>query len=222
MYPPRDLDRLLSLYRAATEAGRYLAIDLKQAYLLKLFQDSATYKGVYPRVDDKGIKIYASRKSWGLIDKDIDSWSKKQRDADYHNWEKEFLDLPNAVNCCDISANQKEFVMFCSDYSLQNLIDIRPNKGSRYIRSSTEPFDDEMKFDEARVRRWIEHFGLISSEDDWHHVHVSGHADGTQLKRLIEGSNSKCLIPIHTEHEEYHQKWHPNVHLVQPSQTLQF
>ena len=222
MYPPRDLDRLLSLYLAATEAGRYLAIDLKQAYLLKLFQDSARYRGVYPRIDDKGIKIYASRKSWGLIDKDINSWSMKQRDSDYHNWEKEFLDLPNAVNCRDISANQKDFVIFCSDYSLQNLIDIRPNEGSRYIRSSTEPFDDEMKFDEARVRRWIEHFGLISSEDDWHHVHVSGHADGPQLKGLIEGSNSKCLIPIHTEHEEYHQKWHPNVHLVELNQSLSF
>ena len=34
-YPPRDLDRLLSFYKAATESGRDLVIDLKQAYLLK-------------------------------------------------------------------------------------------------------------------------------------------------------------------------------------------
>lgn len=222
MYPPRDLDRLLSLYNAANKAGRYLVIDLKQAYLLKLFQASDRFRGVYPRVDDKGIKIYASRKSWGLIDKDLNIWSRKQRDVDYHNWEKEFLDLPNMVSGRDISAKQKDFVFFCSDYSLQNLIDIRPNEGSRYIRSSTEPFDDEMKFDEARVRRWIEHFGLISSDDDWHHVHVSGHADGNQLKGLIEGSHAKRLIPIHTEHEEYHKKWHPNVLTVQLNQTIGF
>ena len=211
MYPPRDLDRLLSLYHAATNAGRYLVIDLKQAYLLKLFQSSERYRGVYPRVEDRGIRIYASRKSWGLIDKDVRTWSEKQREGDYHPWEREFLNLPNTVNCHDVSANQKDFVFFCSDYSLQSLIDIKPNEESRYIRSSTEPFDDEMKFDEARVRRWIEHFGLISSEDDWHHVHVSGHGDGNQLKGVIEGSKAKCVVPIHTEHEEYHQKWHSNV-----------
>jgi hypothetical protein len=27
-------------------------------------------------------------------------------------------------------------------------------------------------------------------------------------------SNSKKLIPIHTHHDEYHKKWHSNVHIV--------
>jgi len=36
-----------------------------------------------------------------------------------------------------------------------------------------------------------------------------------QIKKVIDGSKSKALIPIHTEHEEYHKKWHPNVKEVQ-------
>lgn len=37
-YHTRDLDRLLSFYNAAVKCNRDLVIDLKQAYLLKLFQ----------------------------------------------------------------------------------------------------------------------------------------------------------------------------------------
>jgi len=45
-------------------------------------------------------------------------------------------------------------------------------------------------------------------------VHVSGHGDGEQIKHVIDGANAKKLIPIHTQHDEYHKKWHSNVHTV--------
>lgn len=64
-YPTRDLDRLLSFYNAAKESNRDLAIDLKQAYLLRLFQTSEKWRNVYPAPDDKRIKIFCARKSWG-------------------------------------------------------------------------------------------------------------------------------------------------------------
>ena len=35
-----------------------------------------------------------------------------------------------------------------------------------------------------------------------------------QIKRVIDGASSKKLIPIHTHHDEYHKKWHSNVHTV--------
>ena len=38
-YPIRDLDRLMSFYLAAKNSGRYLVVDMKQAYLLKLFSN---------------------------------------------------------------------------------------------------------------------------------------------------------------------------------------
>jgi ribonuclease J len=72
-----------------------------------------------------------------------------------------------------------------------------------------------MRLDQRRVKRWLIHFGLIDSESEWHHIHVSGHGSGDQIKRVIDGSKAKALVPIHTEHEEYHKKWHPNVKEVQ-------
>lgn len=61
------------------------------------------------------------------------------------------------------------------------------------------------------MKRWMTHFGLIASEDDRNHTHVPGHGSGDQIKKVIEGSRAKKLIPIRTEHEEYHEKWHDDV-----------
>jgi ribonuclease J len=210
-YPTRDLDRLLSFYNAAVQSGRYLVIDLKQAYILKLFQESESSGKIYPKPTDKRIKIYIPKKKWGLIDKDLTQWGKKLVLEDYFNWASEFLDYENRLDYRDVTQNQKDMIFYCSDFQVQELIDVRPMENSSYIRSSTEPFDDEMELDQRRVKRWLVHFGLLKKEEEWNHIHVSGHGSGDQIKKIIEGSNSKSLIPIHTEHEEFHKKWHENV-----------
>ena len=64
------------------------------------------------------------------------------------------------------------------------------------------------------------HFGLIRKEAEWHHIHVSGHGSGDQIKKIIDGRDSKVLVPIHTEHEEFHKKWHNNVKEVTINSSL--
>lgn len=219
-YPTRDLDRLLSFYNAAIQSGRTLVIDLKQAYILKLFQTSESSRNAYPKPTDRRIKIYIPKKKWGLIDKDLTQWGKKLVLEDYFSWASEFLDYENRIDYRDVIQNQKEMIFYCSDFQVQELIDIRPKENSSYIRSSTEPFDDEMELDQKRVKRWLVHFGLLNKEEEWNQIHVSGHGSGDQIKKVIEGSKSKKLIPIHTEHEEYHKKWHPNVTSVMLNQSI--
>jgi ribonuclease J len=219
-YPVRDLDRLLSFYLAAKKTGRYLVVDMKQAYLLKLFDSSTTLKGQYPSPRDPNLKIYIPKGSWGLLDKDLEKFSQRQLVMDYDGWQQEFLDYPNVVDYRDVLKNQKDFVFYCSDYKLQELIDVKPKEGSSYIRSLTEPFDEEMELKEEQIKNWLEHFGLITKERQWHQIHVSGHGDSTQIKKVIEETKSKKLIPIHTEHEEYHKKCHPNVKTVNQSDSV--
>lgn len=219
-YPVRDLDRLLSFYLAAKKTGRYLVVDMKQAYLLKLFDSSNVLRGQYPSPRDPNLKIYIPKGSWGLLDKDLEKFSQRQLVMDYDDWQQEFLDYPNAVDYRDVLKNQKDFVFYCSDYKLQELIDVKPKEGSTYIRSLTEPFDEEMELKEEQIKNWLEHFGLITKERQWHQVHVSGHGDQGQIKKVVKETKSKKLIPIHTEHEEYHKKWHPNVKSVNQSDSV--
>lgn len=219
-YPTRDLDRLLSFYNAAKEGGRELVIDMKQAYILKLFQTSDHLKTSYPRPDDKHIRIYIPRKKWGILGRDLEVWTDKLLFEDYFEWEKEFLSFPNSTDYRHVSAHQKELVFSCNDFQLKELVDVRPEPGSQYIRSTTEPFDDEMELSEGRVINWLVHFGLIQKKKQLTRSHVSGHGDGNQIKKVVEGANAKKLIPIHTEKEGYHKKWHRNVKLVRPGKTL--
>ena len=221
-YPIRDLDRLQSFYLAAKNSNRYLVIEPRQAYLLKLFSESDTLRWLYPNPKDEHIKIYIPKGTWGIVNKDINHYTKKILDEDYKTWFREFLDYDNAVEYTQVREKQNEMMLSLGDFKLQELIDIKPNEGSCYIRSLTEPFDSEMEFKQNRIRNWLEKFRLITSEKDWHHVHVSGHGDGTQIKSVIDGTNPKKVIPIHTsvENEIYHKKWHNNVTSVKQGHSV--
>ncbi len=152
---------------------------------------------------------------------DHSKYSMNEIQSDYKNWEREFLDYPNFVDYTDIKKNPKKYLFYCSDFQLQNLIDIQPDEKSSYIRSSTEPFNDEMKIDQERIKRWLIHFGLISKSGNWNTIHVSGHGSGDQIKKVIDESNPETLIPIHTEHEDYFDTLHNHVQKVTLNQTLQ-
>ena len=147
-----------------------------------------------------------------LIDKDVNIWTKKQLLQDYLNWMDEFIDYPNSVFYKEIrDGKQNEFLFYCSDFQIQELIDIKPKNNSAYFRSSTEPFNEETKLDHQRVKKWLSHFGLLKNLDDWYQVHVSGHGSQDQLKKIVQDSKAKRVIPVHTENEDYYSKCHNNV-----------
>ena len=77
-------------------------------------------------------------------------------------------------------------------------------------KKSFEPFNEDMKLDQERVKRWLVHFGLLTRATEWNHIHVSGHGSRDQLGKIIQNSKSDKVIPIHTEHEEYYNKFHNN------------
>ena len=212
-YPVRDLDRFLSLYNAAVRSGRYMLIDFKQAYLLKRFESSRENRGAYPRLDDPNIKIFLPRMNKGLAGAKKGAWDDSLMVGDYsERWKKEIINgKAEQATYSDVKAAQKGYVLYCNDYNLQQLIDIRPEGGSSYIHSSTEPFSDEMELGHDRIKRWLHHFGLIRDEESWITLHVSGHGTGDQIKRVAKESNAKNIIPIHTEHSDRFAHWHDSV-----------
>lgn len=212
-YPVRDLDRFLSLYNAAVRSGREMLIDFKQAYLLRLFESSEESKGAYPRLDDPNIKVFLPRMGKCLAGAEKGTWDDKLLMKDYSDqWKKDLIDsVAGQATHADVRAAQKKYVLYCSDWNLQQLIDVKPEEGSSYIHSSTEPFSDEMELDHNRIKRWLHHFGLIKDEGSWTSLHVSGHGTGDQIEKVVRGSNAKKLIPIHTELGNRFEHWHDGV-----------
>jgi ribonuclease J len=217
-YPVRDLDRLLSFHRAALATGRNLVIDVKQAHILELFNNSTKLKGRYPSPHAKGIKVYLPRKSWGLLGKKSTEWDEKLRTEDYRDLERDWFERGDYVDHQYVGSHQKDTIFFLSDYRLQELIDVLPKAGSTYIRSTTEPYDDEQELNEQNIRNWTDHFGLKWSGE---RLHVSGHGDQSQIGRLVQETRAGFVVPIHTEHEELFQQWHGDVRTVGLNDTIE-
>ena len=193
-YPPKDIERMRTFHEVAKKHHRKLVITLKQAHLLKLLQDT---DADVPALDDPHIAIYADRKRWGLITKS--DWPSEIAQQDYDLWEREFLNYPNCVTCDDIRRNQREYIVRIDFFSMTDLVDIQPKPGSCYIRSITEPFDEEGEIQREKCENWLKLFGLYP----YHQIHTSGHASESDIVNLIEKMAPKVLIPIHTVKPEF-------------------
>ncbi|MFH8119737.1 MAG: MBL fold metallo-hydrolase RNA specificity domain-containing protein, partial [Candidatus Aenigmatarchaeota archaeon] len=75
------------------------------------------------------------------------------------------------------------------------LKELEPPKGSIFILSSSEPFDEERGLAFDRLINWLEFLGIPSSQ-----VHSSGHIDIFSLKNFINQIKPKIVIPIHTSY----------------------
>ncbi len=178
-----DVDRFRTFYEAAKENGRVLAISMRQAYLLSKL--GAEGRISIPNIaHDKNIMVYQR--------------SKKR----YFEWEKKVLSFENIVEASDIRKMQKRAVLVTSTWDFKELIDIRPEPGSCFILSMSEPFTEEQEFEFERVINWLDHFGL-----PMYHIHCSGHIMPGELKAAIDTVKPKMLYPIHTEHPEMYAKF---------------
>jgi len=195
-YPWKDIERLRSFHEVAKSTGRKLALNLKQAYLLQKLNGSDAGA---PALDDENIVIYVDRKGWGLITKtDRQAYPENIVNQDYATWERGYLNRPNCVTCDDIHRNQGDYIIRTDFFDLTDLINIRPNAGSSYIWSKTEPFDEDAEMEQTKVEHWLEHFGLMPYEK----AHVSGHASGPEINALVQEIKPKQLFPVHTEKPE--------------------
>ncbi len=178
-----DVDRLRTFYEAASENGRILAVSLKQAYMLKHLKDA---KGMnVPDVEkDSNIVIYRREKKR------------------YYDWEKEVLEMPNVKDAEDVRKDQSKFIVVSLFSDLKELICIRPEPGSCYLYSSSEPFNEEMELEFDKFQNWLDHFAL-----PMYHAHASGHIMPNELRSVISAIKPKKIIPMHTEHAEMFSKW---------------
>lgn len=194
-FPSRDLARLKTFQDIAKKTGRKLVLSFKQAYILEQFSEIG---GNYPGLDDPQLCFFANRKSWGLIGRD--DYPDNIREQDYRTWEREYLNRKNTVNYRDLKNHQDEYMFYCNYFQLNELIDIEPSPGSRYIRSITEPFNEEMWLNLERAKNWLNLYKLdLYGLDENDQIHASGHASGPEIFKMLEHIKPKTIYPVHTE-----------------------
>lgn len=178
----RDIDRLKTFHGLCKETGRCLVIPPSTAYLLKQLQEDKHLEVPDP-LSDSCVRVYFKRKKGG-----------EYLEKEYFKWEREFL--PRMITADEIRANPSGFLLYLTLYQFGELIDIRPEPGTPYIHSMSEPFSDE-DIEDAVKQNWIKHFQL-----DFHQIHASGHASRPELEEIVRMINAKKVFPVHTEHPE--------------------
>jgi len=179
-----DVDRIRTFYEVAKSNDRLLAISLKQASILrKLSADPAL--GL-PRILGSDPNLVVFRRS-------------KKR---YYDWEEEVMSEIRTIDSNELRKDQRRFIVAFSMPDFKELVDIRPEPGSVFVLSMSEPFNEEQEFEFERLRNWLDHFGL-----PMYHVHCSGHIMPSELKQTIERVRPKRLFPIHTEHPGLYAKY---------------
>jgi len=190
----RDMDRFRSFYNVAKNNGRKIVVSPKTAYLLsKLVEDKRL--DLPNPIKDRDVLVYYKRKKSGRF-----------LEKDYYVWEREFMD--KMVTFQFVHENQSKLIMDLDFYQFAELIDIKPDPGSHFIHSMSEPFSEEDIEDQV-MHNWLDHFKM-----HFHQLHASGHMNKQQITGLIEHVKPNRIFPIHTENQQLFTKTSKNVQLI--------
>jgi ribonuclease J len=180
---PKDVDRMRSFRDVARSVKRKFVVSAKVAHLLGMLQDDPNIDAPDP-LKDPNMLVYVRRMA----------------KPDRVKYEKEYLDM---MSSCDrvvdsdyVRDHQRE-LMFHTDFSqLTELIDIKPAPGSLFIRSKSEPFEED-DVQEDVLQNWVNWFRL-----DFKNAHASGHASMKEVFGAVRRVAPRKVIPVHTEHPE--------------------
>ncbi|MBU1159320.1 MAG: hypothetical protein KKE24_08275 [Candidatus Thermoplasmatota archaeon] len=178
---PKDLDRMRTFRDIATETGRKFVVSAKVANLLEMFQSDPGIDAPDP-MNDPNMLVYV----------------RKMARPDKVRYEKKYVDMlgssDHVVDSEYVRNNQSKLLFHTDFFQLTELIDIKPKGESLFIRSKSEPFEEDDVQEEV-LQNWISWYKL-----DFRQAHASGHADMNEVLAAIDEISPEAVIPIHTEH----------------------
>jgi ribonuclease J len=217
----KDIARFQTIAEVAKETGRILAANPKAVFLYKTLTER--YPHLFPAIEDLGpVRVYVERA--GSMTYSPDDY-KPYELGPFTEWPEEWIprikeewEEPGSpevrralewyyggARAYEIRRNPSRYIVQLGFYQIQELIDLEPPPGSVYVKCATEPFSDEMRIDEQRLRAWLTRFGVESrgeEEDSLLRAHISGHASGADLLEWIADMRPSLVIPIHTTRPE--------------------
>jgi ribonuclease J len=169
----QNVDRIVSIFRAAKRTGRTLVIDLYAAAVLE-----ATGNANLPQSHWDGIALFVPHAQRLHIKKNtlFDLLSKHSN---------------NRVFEGDLNRAPDRYALLFRPLHRKDLERASCLAGAHYIYSQWEGYWDQGKYD--NLRRWIASHGIPRTC-----IHTSGHASPLDLKAFVQAIDSKRVVPIHS------------------------
>jgi len=197
---PKDVDRMRTFRDVARRTGRSFVVSAKVAHLLAALKADGHIQVPDP-MTDPNMLVYVRT---GM-----------QRPL---TCERRYIDLlgssDHVVDSAYVSKHQDSIIFHTDFVQLPELIDVSPRPGSLFIRSMSEPFEED-DVQEDILRNWISSFKL-----DFHQAHASGHASMSEVFSIVREVGPKRVIPVHTEHPELFRRCSEAVTLPERGKTI--
>ena len=182
----QNIDRVVTLYRAARKTGRVLVIDLYTAAILE-----ATGNANLPQSSREGVALYIPQSQRIQIKKG--GWFDL---LGRHKQRRIYVDT--------IANNPEKYALLFRPLHMRDLSGADCLTGASYTYSQWQGYWESGSYD--KVKDW-----LLLNNIPMHNIHTSGHADPTSLKRFVGALAPDRLVPIHSFHPEKFTWLYPEV-----------
>ncbi len=192
----QNLDRLVSVCRAALRSGKAVIIDLYTAFVLDQLR---VLSDRLPQVGWKGLRVVFFRRHIELLL------------AAGHG---EFVDRCRARRIfATVIDRDRAGLIFLARTSLFEPVlgKLDSLDGVRFLWSMWKGY----LTDDCAVARYAARHGIPVE-----HIHCGGHATVGDLRRLAAALAPRLLIPVHTEHPDRFTDVLPHVHLARDGETI--
>jgi ribonuclease J len=184
----QNIDRLVTVFRAAKRSGRQLILDMYTAHIL-----AATQNQHLPQADWPEIRVYLP-------------WSQKQRikqDKSFEIADRYKLDriYPEGLK----EAAEKSVMLFRPSMRI-DLEKAGCLDGACLVYSMWDGYLKDPKL--KPFLSWLEERGI-----PLHQSHTSGHASVKDLQRLRKAFADAVVVPIHTQQPDLYEQMFGNVQM---------
>ena len=182
----QNIDRLVTVFRAAKKTGKLLIISLYAAVVLE-----ATGGDRIPQPNWDGVKVYTPQSERVWV-KEYELF----RDLERHKRNRIFSeDLP--------ALRERSVMLFpprmVSDWGVQGALE-----GARFTYSMWSGYLEQERY--RRVLRWLK-----KNNVPFQTIHTSGHASVADLRRFDAALGPRKLVPVHTFEGDRYRELFDNV-----------
>jgi len=179
---PKDVDRMRTFRDIAKSTSRKFVVSAKVAHLLESLKGDRRINVPDP-MSDPNMLVYVR--------------TAMKRPYRYEEHYARMLGSNRHVVNSEYVSKQQNQLMFHADFSqLAELIDVSPSPGSLFIRSMSEPFEEDDVREEI-LMNWLSYLKL-----DFQQAHASGHANMEEIFSMVKQIGARVVVPIHTENPE--------------------
>lgn len=193
----QNVDRTVTLYRAAKKTGRTLVVDLYTAEVLELLAEH----GRLPRAGFDNLKVVITA-----------NMSRMYRRKGRAVFVDQMATSGRGISAAALNDNRNKWVVMFRD-SLRRDFDRKGVKPDADDCWSWSMWSGYLKDASADMKAWL-------CEASPRHIHTSGHASPRHLRDFAEAISPSKLIPIHSFTWDDHTGAFPSVHRLQDGETL--